>query len=286
MELGQIILLALGSFFVIIPAYLTYKKNEAERFRFNFLLCSIIGALISFISTCSSNRDSVKNSVKANYNDSLYKDLLKKNFDKATFIISNQNISLDSTKKVLTRSTDILKLQQSSINLLSKQIDTASQILSLNRAFDTVQRNIKTKTDKILKEATADNSFIIINRPYIEESDSTLVISIINTGTYQANVNVMYTDPLGSDGLIFKDIIVPGNGYRPFYQRSIKGQFNKTRFWFDVHWKNRRLLYSFNVTLFRQRTPLIIERDYDYSNDKSFFVDMPSKNIVYLKDKN
>src|SRR5476649_2063714 len=91
----------LSACLVIIPAIISFKKDNQDKYRWTILSVSIIGALLAFMNGYNASRESQRNKIDAHTNDSLYKSLLNKNLESAYIILDSVNIANSSLTKQL-----------------------------------------------------------------------------------------------------------------------------------------------------------------------------------------
>jgi hypothetical protein len=94
---------------VVIPAIVSFKKDNQDKYRWLILSVSIAGALLAFVTGYNVNKESQKNKTEAHTNDSLYKSLLNKNLVSAYTILDSVNIANSSLTKQLKLSAELQK---------------------------------------------------------------------------------------------------------------------------------------------------------------------------------
>jgi len=159
----------LGGVLPLIKDWKNKKEKGHKKSNTVAILAVIIliaGSSLSFHSGCNAINEKNISDNLARVNDSLYKNLLKKNLNTTIKSLDATKIILDSSKKILEKQFTFAALQNESLQKLSAQTDSTSQVLYYGR--------------KTIKFVLGDTTYPVMNVSVGSDSNNNNDIMIIS----------------------------------------------------------------------------------------------------------
>jgi hypothetical protein len=180
--------LIIAFFLVVFPAYAKLRTDKGKPYFRELFFCVLMGALLSFYIGVNSHKDAIKNEQVALANDSLYKDLLKKNLKSAYKIIDTLDTAVSNSRMVLNRSLAILKVQNKAGSLLNKQLENTNKV-----AFE-LYKNTNLFTDfRMTLQISYDMTFVSVGRYDKFDEQITKTVDIFSFAAYRRSVDTLYS---------------------------------------------------------------------------------------------